>query len=275
MVRKQENKIKMPLIAQGDDFLMLFEEFLSEEKYRQVREHLTERIYTTSDTKESYRAINSWSEAGLLLEPKNRENGWRKFNMVELWWLRIIKELRAVGFGLDKIAVLRECIFNSPFSQKRDDTSLFEFYLLNTLSKKDVFLVVTSNGEGMFAFEHEYQRTQILLPLPVAHLLISLNKIHAEMTGKSEHGKSEKTPSVSLDNKELELISKIRSKDISQATLKIKENKIQRISYETLVTNPENTIEHIRQLLKESGHREITIYQEGKRGYQIKRVDKT
>lgn len=266
--------LKVPLIAKGDDFLINFHEFCTEKKYVAPRKGLTERTYTTSDTKESYRAVNSWSEAGLLLEEKGRENGWRKFNMVELWWLRIINELRALGFGLDKIAILRECLFNSAFGKKRDDTSLFEYYVLETLLQRDVFLVVTNTGEGMFASESEYQRTQIITPLPITHIVISLNKIHAKMTGKSEY-ESKNHPPVILEDKEREVLARVRTQDISQATLRVKDNKIVRVSYESLIRNPENTIERIRKLLNEGGLREITIFQEGKRGHQIKQVDKT
>jgi DNA-binding transcriptional MerR regulator len=273
MVEKKHKRItEVPLIARGRAFNDFYN-FISDEKYQTVRNLLAESKYTVSKTDESYRTVNSWSEAGLLIEAKDRENGWRKFSVIDLCWLRTIKELRKLGFSLDKISTLKDCLFNSIYAEKKDDTSLFEFFVAN-LHRYDVYLVVTNEGKGMLCFSQEYMATQIGLPLPTTHIIINVNKLYAEVTNNPKYNKVV-NPSVILDRKQLEMVEKIMTEDVSEVKLKIKDNKVVRVSYETLINNPDNTIEHIRKLLNEGGLREITIFQEGKRGHQIKQVDKT
>lgn len=250
-----------------------FYNFDTDKKYQPLKEQLNDKKYPVSKTDSSYRAINSWSEAGLLLEEDDRENGWRKFSFLDLIWLEIIKELRAVGFGLDDLSRLKKCLFDNQYVETNGDTTFFAFYTSYT-QIEDVRLIVLADGTGTLAFTQEYQASLIAKLIPTTHTIININNIFSKLTGNSAYA-SLKNPSSFIDKKELEMVEKIRTEDFSEVKLKIKDNKVVRVSYETLINNPENTIEHIRKLLSKSAMREITIFQEGKRGHQIKQVDKT
>jgi DNA-binding transcriptional MerR regulator len=273
MGRNSKQKLtKAPLILRGDAVLAHFQDFISDKGFQDIRAKLTEKKKTVSETDESYRTINSWSEAGLLLE-EERENGWRKFSLLDLCWLRVIRELRKIGFSLEQLSNLKSHLFNGVFATKKDDTSIFEFFMAKAFSES-VYLIVTSEGAGDFCLPQEYELSQAMPHFPTSHIVININQILSETTGNPKYA-NKKIPLILLNDKEIELLSKVTEGEISEAKVKVRDNKINRISYETLIDNPESTIEIIKDLFREGGNREITIYQQGKRGYQIKRVDKT
>lgn len=261
-----------PLIMRGRAF-NAFYGFDSEKKYKPLKDQLNEKKYPVSKTDASYRVINSWSEAGLLLGEEDRDNGWRKFSFLDLIWLEIIKELRAVGFGLEDLSRLKDCLFDNEYVEKSGDTTFFAFYTSHTQTE-DVRLIVLADGKGTLAFTQEYQASLIARLVPTTHTVVNINNIFAKLTGNPEHA-SIKNPVAFPDKKELEIMEKIKTDNVSEIKLKIKNNEVSRISYEKLIDNPESALEIIKQLFKEGGHREITIYQQGNRGHQIKQVDKS
>ena len=62
-------------------------------RYKTTIDSYTEKNFKASDTGQSYRTLNSWDNAGLLLNLPKDDNKWRKFSIVEILWIFIIKEL--------------------------------------------------------------------------------------------------------------------------------------------------------------------------------------
>jgi len=263
---------EVPLIMRGRAF-NAFYNFDSDKKYKPLKDQLNEKKYPVSKTDASYRVINSWSEAGLLLGEEDRDNRWRKFSFLDLIWLEIIKELRAVGFGLEDLSRLKDCLFDNEYVEKSGDTTFFAFYTSRTQTE-DVRLIVLADGKGTLAFTQEYNGSLLAKTIPTTHTVVNINNIFAKLTGNPKYA-SIKNPAVFPDIKELEIMEKIRTENISEIKLKVKDNQVSRVSYETLIDNPESALEVIKQLFREGGHREITIYQQGNRGHQIKQVDKS
>jgi DNA-binding transcriptional MerR regulator len=151
MARNPKKKLtEVPLIMRGRSFTSFYE-FDTDEKYLPLKEQLNEKKYPVSKTDASYRTINSWSEAGLLLEEEDRNNGWRKFSILDLVWLEILKELRAIGFGLEKLQVLKKCLFENEYVEYDGDTTFFAFYTTYT-QIEDVRLIVLADGTGTLAW---------------------------------------------------------------------------------------------------------------------------
>lgn len=191
---------EVPLIMHGRAFSD-YGDFVSKKKYDKIKEQLNKKSYPVSTTVTSYRTINSWSEAGLLLGENERDNGWRKFSFLDLLWLEVIKELRAVGFGLEKIAVLKDCLFKGLYTKHKEDTAFFAFYVTHTQSY-DVYLVVTATGKGDLAFSQEYQSSNIIGTIPKTHTIVNINKLLAKLVQSPKEG-TLKRVLVPLDEKEL------------------------------------------------------------------------
>jgi DNA-binding transcriptional MerR regulator len=272
---KKLKKIKTQLLLKGDGFDIAFSSFIFDTKSAKFRERLNERRYTVSDTPETYRVINSWGDAGLLFDDKSRENGWRKFSFLELCWLQIIRELRGLGFGREKIQKLKECLFQKYTEDGSDKTYLLEYYLACVMSDIDVVVVVLSQGDGDIGTEDEYHASQPIFDLPATHIVISLNKVRAEIT-ENLNDKIKNQKFYSLDETEAGVLSKIASReDLKEVNLIIKNGKIGRVNYKKQKVNPEETLNLIREALKEGGRKEITIKQENGEVVSFEQVDKT
>jgi hypothetical protein len=189
----------------GEWFEKEFSDFVMSENGTKIRTYLGTKKYKVSDTTETYRVINSWSDSGLLLDEEDRKNGWRKFSLTDMLWLQILKELRNLGLGLDKLNELKGSIF------KQHGNLLFEFFIAQTISKKDIVLIVTPSGSGSFIRETEYYNFQIINPTPTTFIVVSLNKIYSDLANKPELKEKNAKPPVLLDDREEELLSRIAS----------------------------------------------------------------
>jgi DNA-binding transcriptional MerR regulator len=254
----------------GEWFEKQFSEFVMSETGLTIRTYLGNKKYKVSDTNETYRVINSWSDSGLLLGEDDRKNGWRKFSLTDMVWLQILKELRELGLGLDKLRDLKGSLF------KEDRTLLFEFFIAQTIGKKDIVLIVTKNGDGSFIRETEYHNFQIITPTPTTFIVVSLNKIVAEVTGKPElKEKNESTP-ILINDREREIINKIAfENDLKEIVIKPKDGKINRVEFKTEKINPEQVIAEITKALKDGKRKELIIKQEDGKVVIMGRVDKT
>ena len=60
------------------------------------------------------RVLNHWEMQGFLECERNYESRWRKFNLIEYLWLRIVQKLREVGLPLAKIVQITIQFFVGP-----------------------------------------------------------------------------------------------------------------------------------------------------------------
>ena len=71
-----------------------------------LRKHFFSRPFTVKDAGISYRELFYWEQKGLLpFEVK--EHKWRRFNLPELTWLRLVVRLREFGVGIAQIAQIK------------------------------------------------------------------------------------------------------------------------------------------------------------------------
>lgn len=255
----------------GEWFDTQFSDFVMSKDYEKIRSYLNNKKYKVSDTDETYRVINSWSDSGLLLDEEKRNNGWRKFSLLDLLWLQIIKELRTLGLGLDKIKNLKDYLFTNGSS------IYFEFFIAQTISKQDIILIVTPIGEGCFLKELEYYNFQMITPLPNTFIVISLNKIYADLVKKPElRNKNRKLKMIPLDDREIDILSKIAFEtELKEVTIKPKNRKIDRVNFKTEKQNPDQAIVEISKALKDGTRKELLIKQKDGRVVVIERVDQT
>lgn len=257
----------------GEWFEDQFSEFVVSETGLVIRQHLGNKKYKVSDTNETYRVINSWSDSGLLLGENDRTNGWRKFSLTDMIWLQILKELRELGLSLDKLRELKSSIF------KDNSNLLFQFFIAQAISKKDIVLIVTKNGDGSFIRETEYHNFQIITQVPTTFIVMSLNKIYADVTNKPKLKEKNEDAPLLINSRERELINRITfDNELKEVVIKPKNNKINRVEFKTAIQNPEEAITEIRKALKDDtkGKRKtLSVIQEDGKVVLIERVDKT
>lgn len=73
------------------------------------KRYIDAKPFSLKDTGITHRLVTYWGEKGLL--PKNPIDKWRKFNLVELVWIRVIAKLRSFNVGIDVIAEIKNELF--------------------------------------------------------------------------------------------------------------------------------------------------------------------
>lgn len=274
---KHKKMTKPPLIIQTDWFLSKWSEFaLSEDKaYSEARKIYNFPKYRVAETGESYRVINSWGENGLLFEDDKRENGWRKFSTVEMLWIHILRELRAFGFSLAKLKTLRTDLFYFN-AGKGDffDTSRLAFCLNLALVKKDVLLVVDVDGNGSLCLKAEYERSQIMLPLPTSYVLIDINKLCAEIIQKPEIARKNEI-FLSTNEQELNILHGIAFDGVSEVKITTKNDKMHKVEMKKSYQNPEDAFKKVRELAQDGKRKRISLETQDGKVIAIEEVEKT
>ena len=123
----------------------------------------------------TYRIINHWEENKLLTSFRKDGTGWRKYSIMDMVWVYIIRELRAFGFSLEQIASVKKHL-----SEKKEkqfsEFPVLEYYVTLCLYNKPAYLLVFSGGEAHPLSEKEYQLNREL-NTGVNYIVIKLNHI--------------------------------------------------------------------------------------------------
>ncbi len=270
MKEKQESFIiHNPLLS---NFLVTLKD---DPRYKTTIDSYTEKNFKASDTGQSYRTLNSWDNAGLLLNLPKDNNKWRKFSIVEILWIYIIKELRSIGFSKKKIQKLKDSLF--PIDKKTgiSNTERFSQYIISVVAETDVMLLVLPDGRGDFAIEVELIETeQKDENFPKTYTRININKLCAIFTKNPKYNKKNNFLYIPK-RKELELIDKINtSEDLKEVELKIKDNKIDRINFKKQQQNPKAVISTINEAIAQGGRNEITLKLENGNIVYVEKIDK-
>jgi DNA-binding transcriptional MerR regulator len=77
-----------------------------------VISRLERRIFSIKDTTLSYRTLNHYQSIGVIDNLKEKNSSWRKFNGLELLWIKIVIQLRDFGISLDKIIAIKDQLFD-------------------------------------------------------------------------------------------------------------------------------------------------------------------
>jgi len=122
----------------------------------------------------TYRIINHWEKNGLINSNRENNKGWRRYSIMNMVWLFIIKELRSFGVSLDQILAVKAHLTED--STEYSDFPQLEYYVSLTLVNKPVFLLIFPNGEAHCLSEKEYQLNREFSSQN-NHIQINLNNI--------------------------------------------------------------------------------------------------
>jgi len=145
----------------------------------ELLDKLQQRQFTIKSSELSYRTLGHYYKTGILEDIRNSKQKWRKFNYIEIIWIRIIKDLRKFGISLDFIRALRFRIFIEESGGFLDRAEIinkpFELEIaLALLGKYELFLIIFSDGSFTFqdsnsteywTFKEYRDITSIIIPL--------------------------------------------------------------------------------------------------------------
>jgi DNA-binding transcriptional MerR regulator len=123
----------------------------------------------------SYRIINHWEENKLISSERHSEKGWRRYSIMDIVWLKIVKELRAFGYSLEQILKVKTILMSKSDTLTSGFPQL-EYYVSLALINKPVYLLVYSNGTAHAVTEREYQMNREY-STSSSHIQIKLNPI--------------------------------------------------------------------------------------------------
>ena len=83
------------------------------EQFVQLMTSLTERKLSVKDTGVDRKLLYTWKKEKIV--PFADADGWRRFNTIELCWLKLVVKFRSVGLSLDKIKELKDFFFEDSF----------------------------------------------------------------------------------------------------------------------------------------------------------------
>jgi DNA-binding transcriptional MerR regulator len=115
-----------------------YQQITGSDQYAEAITYLRERKFTKKDVGISYRELNHWSTKDILFE--NNESGkWRKYNILELIWLELIKEFRQYNLPLDTISKIKNSAI-LPFdvtSLIQENKEQIQEVIMQSFKKKD------------------------------------------------------------------------------------------------------------------------------------------
>ena len=83
------------------------------EQFDQIMGSLTDRKLSVKDTGIDRKLLYTWKKEKIV--PFADADGWRRFNAIELCWLKLVVKFRSVGLSLDKIRNLKDFFFDDSF----------------------------------------------------------------------------------------------------------------------------------------------------------------
>lgn len=233
--------------------------------YKQYYELLAVPRFRVSDTEENYRTINYWDEQGLLIGRREKVDSWRKFSILDLVWIRILKRLKKYGIEGDKILQLKKSLLSLKDTKGRYTDFAFWIFLANR--RDDVFLVVLPDGRGSIAIKSDIELNQAVRPFKESFITIDFPHIVRDLLRPRTNEKRENKTELNrkLDEKEIELLNTLSNVNVETVTAHLKKGKIDRIEWKSVEQNPERLFEILRKKIDESPNQTITLKrQDGK-----------
>lgn len=214
-------------------------------------EEVREKGYSVSDTikiqnpKLSYRIINSWDSAGLLVDDRSENSReWRKFSMIDLAFIAIINQLRDFGLSVDKIREVKSYLYRpvgvlSGIHKNEQPEILKEvtflewayFRSFHPLVGDNTYLLVESDGCSMLLGGRDVSLNITKKTLSPKYITLNLNHIFAGLIDENVGiDWSEKQPI--MNEAEETILTVIRDNNADNIVIeKDKEGKLDRVKH--------------------------------------------
>lgn len=113
---------------------------------------IRERAYTIKDTGFTYRQLNVLDEAGLVDKTRKSDKQWRTFNMIDLLYLHLVKQLKGFDVKNDKLSYIQQLFYKRSMHLKdvKESIALSEIALIGLLLQDvPIGVLVFQDGEAV------------------------------------------------------------------------------------------------------------------------------
>ncbi|MFT4553412.1 MAG: hypothetical protein ACI9S8_002050 [Chlamydiales bacterium] len=204
-----------PTLFRGETFSLNLSKILDSELSLRLVDNLRKRNLKISPSDTSSRVLNHWDSLGLIECEREGNRGWRKFNVTECIWLKIIRDLRKFGISLETIGKLKPFYFEE--ISKKCRISFVEYYFIAAiLFKQPVYFIVLPEGQAEFLSFNEFIPA-IEVPYITGclnHISININNLLNETLERDIQAEPPLTRSISI--KENEVVDAIKNEDFDQ-----------------------------------------------------------
>lgn len=263
---------------------------------REILDNILKKRFTTSEVGISSRLLFHWEKSGLLMETYE-EGRWKRFNIIEYTWLKIIMELRKFDFSHTTIKKIKDILFAriefedlpenineilksiAPDGKKEkveqilDSMNLaeqfnelkinyLEIFIQSIILLRSNFLLLVNLEGDCIPFKLEdievYSNDDAYLEfLDETFISISISKILKDFMLKNNNAKPAKKLKL-LDDREIQVLNKIRNeKVISVMVMKDNQNEIEMIE-EFRKENVDKSA-RLMNILMSDGYQTITL----------------
>jgi hypothetical protein len=245
---------KNPVITTTSWFDSLFSNFIKNE-YKEWHDVFNTSRVRVSDTQESYRTINYWDEQGLLLNDRKNSDKWRQFSALDVVWIKVLKAAKQYGMKNEQLLKLKEYLFYIE--------SEFEFWIYFSLAEKDCVLIVLPDGRGSIAIPQDVEIAHKHFGLGESFVTINFTQIVLSVLKGSKDTKGRKKhPLVDLQEKEYDLLSKLRQDEVEEVSAIKRNGKVDRIEWKVIQKTPEILLSWLSEKIKENDNQTFTFKQQ-------------
>lgn len=260
MTDTKETQSKPPQIYRSDQIDIYIANYLTSTARDDISKFFNKKYVNVKESDASYRAINHWESLGLLDDTRTDKQGWRKFSLLDLIWIKIILILREFGLSNKKILQVKQSLSKFPKFSEYSNFGYLEFYISAAyFHKKATYLLIFDDGLCEPVLEDEIAFHQIGFPIS-DHIKINLNEILTEIFPDKDLSPKSETK-FSLSDEEIEIIEKVRLSDFDELSIKMKDGDVKYI--DRIKTIDVNT--RLNDLAKEEKYQDIlSKYADGK-----------
>ena len=214
--------------------------------------------------KPSPRVLNNWEKEGLVDSIDTNEGKFRTFNKFQAIWIEIVSELRKFGYGLEKIKLIRETLFEVG----KMKFSKFEFGLIQSILGEPMLLIIDSNGKlDLFSLDYYKDVLHTLSP----HLTFNLLKLaQSEFPNNKFDSLQNLNNLQNITENEMKLLYMIRTGEYESIKIRMSEGEVLLLE----ATEKVPIGEKISKIINQSKYQDIEIKMQNGEIVCIKRTEK-
>jgi DNA-binding transcriptional MerR regulator len=105
------------------DTISILANFTEQNESSDLHQYLNLAVRENGAENYSARVLNHWEKEGVLNDLREGGRGWRKYSPMDRIWIQLVQRLRAFGYPLSRIKVLKENLY---------DQNVLEFAVIQT-----------------------------------------------------------------------------------------------------------------------------------------------
>ena len=254
------------ILISSDEYLINWSRYFTAPEHVNRISFFNEKTHRINEKNLSSRVINHWEGLGLIKAERTENAGWRKFSIMDIIWIQLMRTLRQFGLPLESIKLIRDKL-----TEKKINGSEYpdlEFTIVQALvTRAQVFLLYFPVGEVILSGQEDYEQSLTLGTLAPTHLRVSLNPIVAMLFPKHSTLSVEKSK-ITLTAVEMELLLLIRTGEFQSIRIKQEKGEIELIE----ATQKIPADMRVEEVLRSGKYQEITLVQKGGKVTHLKRT---